>query len=121
MSQPKPHGADRINAKEIRSALNEARRMAADYPGSRFVELLDSRVAIGVCAKGRSASKLLKHELLRAVPDFIACDAHLGVSLRADAIAASRWAVPRQFGSAQTHRCMPTLGLGAGVGRFRPL
>ena len=72
------HSADHINVKEIRSALNEARRMAADYPGSRFVELLDSRVAIGACAKGRSASKLLNYELPRAVPDFIAFDAYPG-------------------------------------------
>ena len=72
------HTPEHINVKEIKGALQEVMKIAQKFPSSRIVNLMDSRVAIGACAKGRSTSQLLNAELLAALPFLIGCDSYPG-------------------------------------------
>ena len=58
-------GQKHINIREVGSVLRLLRRNLSHHPESRFAVLLDSRVAKGALAKGRSSSKALQPGLRR--------------------------------------------------------
>ena len=64
-------GSDHINVKEAKAYCADVRRVAADpsQHGTRRMTGLDSRVATGANAKGRSSSARLNAPLRRVVPD----------------------------------------------------
>ena len=61
-----------INRLEIRSAVKTMTKQAAAHRRRKQLYLLDSRVAIGVLSKGRSASPALNIEARAAIPSTIA-------------------------------------------------
>ena len=63
---------DHINLKELRAAMYALRMEARINPDTRQLYALDSRVALGCGAKGRSASSTLNHELRASLPDVLA-------------------------------------------------
>ena len=83
------YAPDHIDVKEIRGALREIIKMAKKFPGSRLVNLMDSRVGIGACAKGRSASCLLNRELLTALPNIIGYDVHTWIRVRSHSLSSA--------------------------------
>ena len=67
---PKVH----INVKEVSARCADVRRRAAsnvEPHGQRFLIGLDSLVALGACAKGRSSSWQLNAPMRRVVPDLL--------------------------------------------------
>ena len=58
--------ARHINVLEVSAALHGIEKEAVKYPSSRFISLLDSSVARGALAKGRSTSRMLQPLLRRA-------------------------------------------------------
>ena len=57
-----------INVAELQAFLREEARAGQRKPNSRFIFALDSQVAIGAVAKGRSASYKLNELLCRSIP-----------------------------------------------------
>ena len=65
-----------INIGELRAALRAEAKVGRMHPGCRYLQLLDSQVALGALVKGRASSKALNFELTRSLPD------HLGSRIR---------------------------------------
>ena len=64
---------DHINLLEARAQVRMQARQAERRPGQRQLYGMDSRVALGALAKGRSPSWRLNDELRLAVPAVVAC------------------------------------------------
>ena len=67
-----------INVLEVRAANLAIRNQASQRPHLRQPYLLDSAVAVGCLAKGRSASSVLNRELLRGLPVVVGYDHYPG-------------------------------------------
>ena len=63
-----------INVLEVRAANRALKQRAAEAFHVRQPDLMDSAVGIGVLAKGRSASRMLNAELVRALPTVLGFD-----------------------------------------------
>jgi len=67
-----------INRLEVRAHLQARSRAAREAPGTRQPFLLDSTVALGACAKGRSASHAINDDLKTGLPDVLGYDVYPG-------------------------------------------
>eukprot|EP00435_Cladocopium_sp_Y103_P073431 s469_g43.t1 len=70
-------GQRHINIGELRAGLKTERLLAKRRPSSRILIGLDSQVALGTLAKGRSSSPAMNRELARSIPSMIALDSYL--------------------------------------------
>ena len=70
-------GRRHINIGELEAALDAEREIGRSGPGTYFVSLLDSQVALACLLKGRSSSSIMNKLLRRSVPW------HVGANLRA--------------------------------------
>ena len=60
-----------INIGELRAALRAEAKVGRMHPGCRYLQLLDSQVALGALVKGRASSTALNFELTRSLPDHL--------------------------------------------------
>jgi len=74
-----PHSRrQHINILELDEALHVQMAEARTHVNCKQVMFLDSRVAIGVGAKGRAATKVLNRCMRRALPTFVGCNYYPG-------------------------------------------
>ncbi len=67
-----------INELEISAATSLVAQQAREHPGSRFCNIVDSRVSLGVLAKGRSSSRCLNRSCRRVAALVVAGDLYPG-------------------------------------------
>ena len=67
-----------INELEISAAASLVAQQARDNPGSRFCNIVDSRVSLGALAKGRSSSRCLNRSCRRVAALAVAGDLYPG-------------------------------------------
>ena len=62
-------GSRHINIGELRAALKAEAKVGRLHPSTRYLQLLESQVALGALVKGRASSRALNFELVRSLPD----------------------------------------------------
>ena len=67
-----------INELEISAATSLVAQQAREHPGSRFCNIVDSRVSLGALAKGRSSSRCLNRSCRRVAALVVAGDLYPG-------------------------------------------